>query len=150
MTNEVADQCQRDCRFPRDRLIAICDGFIRQLGALDSWTKRHQNPLMTPSKPRKQYTPEFKAQAIELLTIGRPVAELAEELCISANLLYSWKSSSQAAQGGSEGGRAEGENDAADAVRRLRREIALLRQENDILKKAAVILGTKIHPNYAR
>jgi transposase len=105
---------------------------------------------MTPSKPRKQYTPEFKAQAIELLTIGRPVAELAEELCISANLLYSWKSSSQAAQGGSEDGRAEGENDAADALRGLRREIALLRQENDILKKAAVILGTKTHPNYAR
>ena len=105
---------------------------------------------MTPSKSRKQYTPEFKAQAIELLAIGRPVAELAEELCISANLLYSWKSSSQAAQGGSEGGRAEGENDAADALRGLRREIALLRQENDILKKAAVILGTKTHPNYAR
>ena len=38
---------------------------------------------MTPSKPRKQYTPEFKAQAIELLALGRPVAELAEELCIS-------------------------------------------------------------------
>jgi transposase len=105
---------------------------------------------MTPSKPRKQYTPEFKAQAIELLALGRPVAELAEELCISANLLYSWKSSSQAAQGGSEGGRAEGENAAADALRCLRREIALLRQENDILKKAAVILGTKTHPNYAR
>ncbi|MEY4569621.1 MAG: Transposase [Verrucomicrobiota bacterium] len=44
---------------------------------------------MTPSKPRKQYTPEFKAQAIELLALGRPVAELAEELCISVNLLYS-------------------------------------------------------------
>ena len=105
---------------------------------------------MTPSKPRKQYTPEFKAQAIELLALGRPVAELAEELCISVNLLYSWKSSSQAAQGGCEGGRAEGENTAADALRGLRREIALLRQENDILKKAAVILGTKIQPNYAR
>ena len=100
---------------------------------------------MTPSKPRKQYTAEFKAQAIELLALGRPVAELAEELCISANLLYSWKSSSQAAQGGS-----EGENAAADALRGLRRENALLRQENDILKKAAVILGTKIQPNYAR
>ena len=100
---------------------------------------------MTPSKPRKQYTPEFKAQAIELLALGRPVAELAEELCISVNLLYSWKSSSQAAQGGS-----EGENAAADALRGLRRENALLRQENDILKKAAVILGTKTQPNYAR
>jgi transposase-like protein len=31
---------------------------------------------MTPSKPRKQYTPEFKAQAIERLAIGRLVAQL--------------------------------------------------------------------------
>jgi len=62
------------------------------------------------------------------LAIGRPVAELAEELCVSANLLYSWKSSPRA----------------------LRREIALLRQENEISKKAAVILGTKTQPNYGR
>ena len=52
---------------------------------------------MNPGIPRKQYTPESKAQAIERLTLGRPVAELAEELCLSANLLYSWKSSSQGA-----------------------------------------------------
>ena len=83
---------------------------------------------MDPSKPRKQYTPAFKAQAIELLALGRPVAELAEELYVSANLPYSWKSSPRA----------------------LRREIAILRQENEILKKAAVILGTKTPPNYGR
>ena len=55
---------------------------------------------MNSSKPRKQYTTEFKAQAIELLALGRPVAALSEELCISANLLYSWKSSSQGARVG--------------------------------------------------
>jgi transposase-like protein len=106
---------------------------------------------MNPTKPRKQYTPEFKAQAIELLALGRPVAELAQELCVSVNLLYSWKSSSQ---GGSEGGRAVGKNAAADDPRALRREIALLRQENEILKKpqssSASILGTKTPANYAR
>ena len=100
---------------------------------------------MNQTKARKQYTPEFKAQAIELLAIGRPVAELAEELCISANLLYSWKSSSQGARVGS-----EGEDAAADDPRALRRENAVLRQENEILKKAAVILGTKTPPNYGR
>jgi transposase-like protein len=36
-----------------------------------------------------------------------------------------------------------GEEPAADKLRRLRREIANLKLENDILKKAAVILGTK-------
>jgi transposase len=105
---------------------------------------------MKSIRPRKQYTAEFKAQAIELLALGRPVAELAEELGISANLLYSWKSSSQGARVGSEGGRAVGEDAAADDPRALRREIAFLRQENEILKKAAVILGTKTPPNYGR
>ena len=72
------------------------------------------------------------------------------ELCISPNLLYSWKSSSQGARVGSEGGRAVGEDAAADDPRALRRENAVLRQENEILKKAAVILGTKTPPNYGR
>ena len=105
---------------------------------------------MNHTKPRKQFTPEFKAQAIELLAIGSPVAELTEELCISANPLYSWESSSQGARVGSEGGRAVGEDAAADDPRALRRENVVLRQENEIFKKAAVILGTKTPPNYGR
>jgi transposase len=100
-------------------------------------------------KPRRRYTAEFKAQAVELLETGRPVSELAEELGISANLLYSWKQVSQRSQVGSEGPRAEGERDAADELRALRRELARLKIENDILKKAAVILGTKPQPNSA-
>jgi transposase len=35
-------------------------------------------------------------------------------------------------------------------VRRLRRELANLKLENDILKKAAVILGTKPSPGAGR
>jgi transposase-like protein len=68
---------------------------------------------MMSSKPRKRYTEEFKAQAVELLRTGKPVSELAEELCVSTDM------------------------------RALQRENAQLRMENDILKKAAIILGTK-------
>ena len=39
---------------------------------------------------RKRYTAEFKAQAIELLSTGKPVSQVAEELCMSSNLLYRW------------------------------------------------------------
>lgn len=105
---------------------------------------------MKATRSKKQYTAEFKAQAIELMAAGRPIAELAEELLVSANLLYSWRSSSQGARVGSEGLRAVGEEAAADDPRALRREIALLRQENDILKKAAVILGTRPQPNFGK
>ena len=52
----------------------------------------------------------------------------------------------QPAQLGGEGQRAEGERSAAAELRRLRREIAHLKLENDILKKAAVILGTRPQP----
>ena len=103
-------------------------------------------------KARPTYTAEFKAQAIELLALGKPVNQVAEELCVSSNLLYSWRRSSppQGTQGGSAGGRAGGGDSGADALRALRRELALLRTENDILKKAAVIPGTKPPLNCAR
>ena len=103
-------------------------------------------------KARPTYTAGFKAQAIELLALGKPVNQVAEELCVSTNLLYSWRRSSppQGTQGGSAGGRAGGGDSGADALRALRRELALLRTENDILKKAAVIPGTKPPLNCAR
>ena len=63
--------------------------------------------------PRKRYPTEFKAQAVELLSTGKHVSQVAEELCISSA---------------------------------LRREVTLLRQEN-LLKKAAVILGTRLPSN---
>ena len=62
-------------------------------------------------KARQHYTVEFKAQAIELMETGKPAAELAQELCLSSNLLYRWK---QDAQVGSAGPRAGGEGALAD------------------------------------
>jgi transposase len=98
-------------------------------------------------KPKKRYTPEFKAQALELLTTGKPVSQVAQDLCITSNLLYAWKSHSQSTQLGSGGSRTVGEGNEADELRALRREVAHLKIENDILKKAAVILGTKTPSN---
>ena len=92
---------------------------------------------------RKRYTAEFKAQAVGLVGLGRPVREVAEDLEIGTSLLYGWVANgAQPVQLGSAGLRAVGEEPAADELRRLRREIASLKLENDILKKAAVILGT--------
>ena len=93
---------------------------------------------------RKRYTAEFKAQAVGLVGLGKPVVEVAEDLGIGTSILYGWiRKGSQPAQLGSEGLRAVGEEPAADELRRLRREISNLKLENDILKKAAVILGTR-------
>jgi len=97
---------------------------------------------------KRRYTAEFKAQAIGLVGVGKPVKEVARDLGVSEGVLYDWvrKAGSQAAQLGSAGGRAESEPSGADELRRLRRENADLKLENDILKKAAIILGTKPPP----
>jgi transposase len=100
---------------------------------------------------RKRYTAAFKAQAVELVGLGKPISEVAEELEIGASILYRWvRNGGQSPRLGSEGGRAVGEEPAADELRRLRRENANLKLENDILKKAAVILGTKPQPGAGR
>ena len=100
---------------------------------------------------RKRYTAEFKAQAVGLVGVGKPVPDVARDLGISEGLLYKWvRKDSPAAQLGSEGLRVGGEEPATDELRRLRREVAHLKLENDILKKAAVILGTKPQPGDGR
>ena len=45
---------------------------------------------MMSTKTRKNDTEEFKAQAVELMRTGKPVSDLAEELCVSTDLLYRW------------------------------------------------------------
>ena len=77
---------------------------------------------------RKRYTPEFKAQAVELV------------LGIGTSLLYKWTGKNPP-PGQPLGGEAQ-ETSAAELAR-LRRENSHLKLENDILKKAAIILGTK-------
>ena len=105
---------------------------------------------------RKRYSSDFRDQAIELVALGRPVPEVAQELGISTTVLYRWTQSQRTSGGASAssistqfGGivqRAGGEMDDAAELRRLRRDNARLLMENDILKKAAVILGTLPQP----
>lgn len=96
---------------------------------------------------RKRYTAEFKAQAVELVRLGKPVPVVAEELGIGEGNLYRWVGPQGLQEPfGSEGLRVPHMRDevpAADELLRLRRENAQLKLENDILKKAAVILGTQ-------
>jgi len=82
---------------------------------------------------------------------GRPVSELAEEFDLNASLIHTWRrKDSKQPQLGSGGAGAVGDQDAADELRLLRRQVADLQLENDILKKAAVILGTKPQPKSGR
>jgi transposase len=101
--------------------------------------------------PRKRYTAEFKAQAVGLVELGKGVPEVARDLGISEGVLYKWvRQLSPAAHPDGEGLKVGSEESAMDELRRLRRENTNLKLENDILKKAAVILGTKPQPGDGR
>lgn len=102
---------------------------------------------MPRTKPT--YTEEFRRDAVELLrTSGKPAAQVARELGISAGSLRSWRDALLGGSGGAGRG-AVGDEAGTDASAkelwdenlRLRKELAYLKRQRDILKKAASILA---------
>jgi transposase-like protein len=56
---------------------------------------------MMATVTRKRYTKEFKAQAVGLVGIGKPVKDVARDLGISEGVLYEWvRKGSQARNSG--------------------------------------------------
>lgn len=86
---------------------------------------------------RKQFSPEFKREAVQLLESGsRPASELARELGIARNRLYKWQTELRAR--GSHAFPGSGaRKERTTEISRLKRELARVTEERDILKKAA-------------
>lgn len=89
-------------------------------------------------KKRPSYTKEFKLEAVRLLERDdKPAAVLARELGIQRNQLYKWQVQ-LSARGKDDVFPGHGRRAGSEAeVARLRREVARLQEENEILKKAA-------------
>lgn len=85
---------------------------------------------------RKKYTREFKQEAARLAEESeQPLDELARELGIHPNTLYKWRR--QFLQDGEDAFPGHGKLTPADEeIRRLRRELARVKEEREILKKA--------------
>ena len=85
----------------------------------------------------KQFPPEFKREAVQLLESGsRPASEIARELGIVPNQLYKWQTERRArGEGAFPGSGARKER--TTEIARLKRELARVTEERDILKKAA-------------
>jgi transposase len=94
-------------------------------------------------KPRKQYTREFKMEAVRLLkTSGRSAAQLERELGIGQGNLWRWKQ--QFAADGEDAFPGHGRlTPEQERLRQLERENEILRQERDILKKAIAIFSER-------
>ena len=88
--------------------------------------------------PRKRgWTEEFKREAVRLLsTSGRTVGEMAADLGVGKSTLTHWRRRLQDAEL-----LAGPHPDAEKELARLRREIELLRQERDLLKKATAFFA---------
>ena len=87
---------------------------------------------------RKTFSREFKLEAVRLLERGdRPAADIARELGIKRNQLYKWRERSSAKGQEAFPGKGRRTPDQEAEVARLKRELERVKEERDILKKAA-------------
>ena len=91
-------------------------------------------------RKRKNYTQEFKEEAIKLITEqGYSFAEAGRNLGVNPNLLSRWK---RDIEGGSNGDLSPANAVSVQAeLKRLRKENKQLKMEREILKKAAAFFA---------
>jgi transposase len=91
-------------------------------------------------KTRPPYPDEFRREALQMLRAGRSPRELAEALGVSEQTLRNWRRQDQIDRHERDDGLT---SDEREELRRLRRENARLKQERDLLKRAAAFFAAE-------
>jgi transposase len=98
---------------------------------------------------KKPYTADFRQQAVNLLlSSGRPLKQVAQELGISSMSLRNWRDAFLAKSAPIANGSASSTVDPislAAELRKVQRENEYLRRQREILKKAMSILSVDPH-----
>ena len=95
------------------------------------------------ARARKAYAPEFKLQAVTMITDQKlSVAEVARRLGVGEGLLHAWKKAAPKTGVGAFPGSGH-LTPAEEENRRLRAEVKRLEAERDILKKATAFFATQ-------
>src|SRR5436190_1230755 len=90
---------------------------------------------------KRTYTRSFRLQALELAKSGqKSINEIERDLGITPGLLHKWKARTKVAGQQAFPGKGRQKEDA-ELIRRLKREVEMLRTERDILKKALAIFS---------
>ena len=95
---------------------------------------------------QRNYPEEFKREVLEYaLSTNKPIKQICEEFGITTGSFYNWKrrilGDAESDQSDSEGANGVSKEAMADEIRRLRKELAASQRREEILKKAAIILG---------
>ncbi len=89
---------------------------------------------------RRSFSDEFKREAVRRVALGEhTLSHIARELGIHPSLLQTWRRKLASPKAGSAGSSEPSDLEAEN--RRLRRENASLREDRDILKKAAAFFA---------
>jgi transposase len=93
---------------------------------------------MSTMPKKRKYTAEYRAEAVRLVEIGdRSLTEVARDLGISMQTLWQWVDQAKVESAKSE----ELTTTEREELKQLRREVARLREEREILKKATAFFA---------
>ena len=89
----------------------------------------------------RKYSKEFKLEAIRLAgESDKPVTQVARELDLRVNQIYKWRKQLEEKQDDAFSGK-HAATDKDVEIRRLKKELAASQEENDFLKKTAVLFA---------
>ena len=85
----------------------------------------------------QKYTKEFKETIVQLHEAGQPVSDLVKEYGVANQTIYTWL------QLYGKSGKSKAENVSLHELQQMRKEMAKMKEENEILKKALSIFAKK-------
>jgi transposase len=101
--------------------------------------------MISKRKPYKTYTKEFKLEALRLMEQSeRPASEIAMQLGIRRNQLYKWKEQMKKTGEVPSAKKGRPKKEDQTEIARLRQELKRVKEENEILEKAAVFFAKEL------